>query len=243
MGLLIVNRNDRKKLKQIRTFSDERLNNFCAYCGEIPDTRDHVPSKILLDKPFPENLPVVPACENCNHSFSLDEEYFGCILECILRGTTEPKELERSKIAKILKRKEKLKKRLDDAKKVVGANTSFEIEEDRFINVILKLAQGHYRFENSESQIEKPTTLWFQALDTMTENEKREFFSLTEQTKMPEVGSRAMMVLFSSGVAVSKWITVQPNNYEYSVSYFDSKFIVKILIWGYLACQIEWHQV
>ena len=64
--------------------SDERLDLICSYCGiNNPDTRDHVPSKILLDQPYPENLPVVPCCSKCNRSFSLDEEYVACLLECI----------------------------------------------------------------------------------------------------------------------------------------------------------------
>ena len=227
-------------MKQIRKFSDERLDNFCAYCGESPDTRDHVPSKILLDKPFPENLPVVPACQSCNQSFSLDEEYLGCVLECIISGTTEPQKLNRSKITKILSRKESLKNRLESAKVIENGNVFFQIEEERFKNVILKLAQGHYRFENSESQIEAPDVLWFQPVETMTEYEEKEFYSLAEQTKLPEVGSRALTVLFSGKTPMSKWVEVQPNNYQYSVSYFDNMFIVKIVIWEYLACQIEW---
>lgn len=56
-------------------FVDKRLTGICVYCGGEPSTRDHVPSKVFLDEPYPENnLPVVPACETCNNSFSLDEE-------------------------------------------------------------------------------------------------------------------------------------------------------------------------
>ena len=44
-------------------FNDNRLNNICPYCGDYGDTRDHVPSKALLDRPFPNDLPVVPACK------------------------------------------------------------------------------------------------------------------------------------------------------------------------------------
>ena len=76
----------------------------------------------------------------------------------------------------------------------------------------------------------------------MTEYEEKEFYSLAEQTKLPEVGSRALTVLFSGKTPMSKWVEVQPNNYQYSVSYFDNMFIVKIVIWEYLACQIEWHE-
>ena len=31
-------------------FIDERHTGMCVYCGTHPDTRDHVPSKVLLDE-------------------------------------------------------------------------------------------------------------------------------------------------------------------------------------------------
>jgi hypothetical protein len=47
----------------------------CVYCGEAADTREHCPSKVFLAKPYPSDLPVVPACEKCNNGFSADELY------------------------------------------------------------------------------------------------------------------------------------------------------------------------
>lgn len=49
----------------------------CVYCGAKDDlTRDHVPPRNLFIKPYPPNLVTVPACKNCNESYSLDDEYF-----------------------------------------------------------------------------------------------------------------------------------------------------------------------
>lgn len=78
-------------------FSDERLDQMCCYYGNFPDTRDHVPSKVLLNDPFPENLPVVPCCNGCNQDFSLDEEYFACVIECIVNGSVEIADLKKGK--------------------------------------------------------------------------------------------------------------------------------------------------
>jgi hypothetical protein len=36
-------------------FIDERLTGRCVYCGGRPNTRDHCPSKVLLDEAFPAN--------------------------------------------------------------------------------------------------------------------------------------------------------------------------------------------
>lgn len=63
---------------QIKSFSDSRLIGTCIYCGGLADTKDHIPSKCLLDKPYPENLSVVKCCNTCNQSFSSDEQYFAC---------------------------------------------------------------------------------------------------------------------------------------------------------------------
>ncbi len=53
---------------------------FCVYCGTIATTRDHVPPKVLLDKPFPSNLRTVPSCKSCNNNASLDEQYLSVLL-------------------------------------------------------------------------------------------------------------------------------------------------------------------
>ena len=53
-------------------FIYERHTGNCVYCGAYPDTRDHVPSKVLLNEPYPPDLPVIGACQRCNTSYSLD---------------------------------------------------------------------------------------------------------------------------------------------------------------------------
>jgi hypothetical protein len=43
-------------------------------------TVDHVPPKLLLERPLPPNLLTVPACESCNAGFKSDDEYTRTIL-------------------------------------------------------------------------------------------------------------------------------------------------------------------
>jgi hypothetical protein len=47
----------------------------CVFCGAPATTRDHVPPECLYPSPPPPNLITVPACEGCNHSFHLDDEW------------------------------------------------------------------------------------------------------------------------------------------------------------------------
>ena len=229
-------------MRQIKTFSDSRLDTQCAYCGNFPDTRDHVPSKILLEKPFPENIPVVPSCLECNNGFSLDEEYFACLIECLISGTTNLDGLSREGIVKILKRKTKLKARLDNAFINENGESYFKIESERIENVILKLAYGHAKFENSETQFDKPEHIAFVPIETLTEDEQNSFFSVTELQKTPEVGSRAMQNLYitQDGIPIDNWIMVQEGIYQYSVTPTIGNLKVRMLIWNYLACEVVW---
>ena len=114
-------------MRQIKTFSDYRLDNMCSYCGEVPNTKDHVPSKILLDDPFPENLPVVPCCYDCNQSFSFDELYVACVIECVKCGTTNIDELKREKIKKTLSKRESLHKKISDSISEFDGQTVFNV--------------------------------------------------------------------------------------------------------------------
>jgi len=67
-------------MKRLPNYADQRFNGQCVYCGAYSDTKEHVPPKVFLDRPFPENLPVVESCAKCNTGFSLDEEYLACLI-------------------------------------------------------------------------------------------------------------------------------------------------------------------
>ncbi len=50
---------------KLQIYGNERCLAFCAFCGGETGTRNHYPSRVFLDEPFPDNLPVVPACSKC----------------------------------------------------------------------------------------------------------------------------------------------------------------------------------
>lgn len=229
-------------MRQINTFSDTRLDNMCSYCGDFQDTRDHVPSRILLDEPYPENLPVVPCCYKCNQGFSLDEEYFACAIECILQGTSEIEFLNRQKIKSILAKKESLRKRIENSFIIENENKYFQIDVPRFENTITKLAKGHFKFENSEPQFEDPTSIVFKSVHDMEENEVEAFFAPTVFDKASEVGSRGLqnMLIGQNQDILSQWTIVQEGTYQYMVSVSFGVEIVRILIWNYLAIEVIW---
>jgi hypothetical protein len=99
---------EEKKMDPRQLFTDERFQGRCVYCGCIPDPRDHVPSKVLLDDPLPVTCLLLKRVRRCNGAFSLDEEYLACFLECVIIGLTDTALLTREKIVKILTRKVEL---------------------------------------------------------------------------------------------------------------------------------------
>ena len=111
------------------------------YCGMPSETRDHVPPRVFLDKPYPTNLPIVPTCKVCNQEISIDEEYVACLLECVISESTVFEDIEREKIAKILKRKPKLVARLKESRQTLLDNrTWFRVESDRIRDIVIKLS-------------------------------------------------------------------------------------------------------
>lgn len=127
-----------------KLFADARLTGRCVYCGGEPSTRDHVPSRVLLDEPFPPDLPIVQACEACNNGFSTNEQYLACLLECVLCGTVDPALVCRDKIKRVLSENAPLALRIAASCRADEAsNLLWEAEVDRVRNVILKLARGH----------------------------------------------------------------------------------------------------
>ena len=148
-------------MEQIRNFGDERQVAQCAYCGRDTPTRDHVPSRVLLDEPYPENLPVVPACRECNEGFSADEEYVACLIDCVISGTTSPEKVQREKVRRILLNKQALTARLAATRKEKRGATEYSIEDSRVRNLVLKLGRGHALFELNEPQYEKPSSVGY----------------------------------------------------------------------------------
>ena len=92
----------------IEPFADFRHDLWCIHCGTSKETnsftRDHLPTKSLLDRPLPTDLPTFAICADCNNSLSRDEEYLKVFLACILDGTCEPSEMSDPKIGRGLAR-------------------------------------------------------------------------------------------------------------------------------------------
>lgn len=232
-------------MKQLCNYGDERQLARCVYCAGRTETRDHVPSKVLLDEPYPENLPVVPACGSCNAGFSLDEEYLACLVDCVLTGSVDAHGRHRDKIQRILARKPALALRLTQGRTEANGEVAFVPEADRVRNVVLKLARGHVAFELNEPQLDEPDALSFVPLALMDPDTRTTFESPRQTSILPEVGSRAMqrVVVACQGeaewIASADWITVQAGRYRYMADVGDGA-IVRVVLSEYLGCEVVW---
>lgn len=236
LGRLQVN--DPRKL-----FVDERTRGSCVYCGAEPTTRDHCPSKVLLDEPYPANLPVVDACERCNHSFSKDEQYVACMVECAICGSTEPSEVTRSNVRRILAEVPQLAEQIKSSLMVdlLGDKTWIP-DMDRVRNVVLKLARGHIDYELSIQERGEPDVFEVVPLQLMDE-EQRAFFEDPEPGPLalwPEIGSRAFLRVLPSGDDIEGgWIVVQEGRYRYKVGQGFGNY-AHLVLSEYLACRVAW---
>ncbi|HXR39539.1 MAG TPA: hypothetical protein VN776_10625 [Terracidiphilus sp.] len=190
---------------------------------------------------------VSPSCDACNNRLSLDEEYFACLLECVIAGQAEPSKLQRHKIGKILTGNQPLLNRLRSARSDDDGVTLWAVENDRVRAVLLKLARGHASYEYNLPQLNEPDLFYVRPLPTMKAEERSRFEESDDIAEemlagWPEVGSRALQRLLVVGPQVfrEKWIEVQQGNYRFRVTDHDG-LTVKIVLREYLACQVAWH--
>lgn len=237
---------------QINPFSDNRLTRGCIYCGGLAETRDHVPSKCLLDKPYPENLPVVGCCDACNQNFSSDEQYFACFIECVKSGSTNLEDIKRDYIRDIFEKSPSLRKRIENSTKIENGNIEFYPEIERVKNVVIKLAKGHTAYELSLSHLDNPKLLWFGLLSSLPEENKIDFNSVHFQQNAGEVGSRSMQRFLVTtlvnqngeniNMIINDWIDVQDNKYRYITIDDMGMIITRIVIDELWGCEVVWER-
>lgn len=241
-------------MDQLKDYADNRLIVGCIYCGGPEETRDHVPSRVFLDSPFPENLPVLPACSACNGGVSLDEEYLACLIEAAVAGSTDPVHIRRPRVADTMRRNAALRSRIEAAKRVVDGRLAFAPETARIQNVMLKLARGHAAYELSAIRRERPTSLNCWPIDIMAPEARNSWEASHVQQMFGEVGSRGLqrqlvteLTMQSQtgetkklGLLINDWIDVQNGRYRYLAIDDGAEVRIKIVIGDYLACEVAW---
>lgn len=238
-------------MERIDEFVDTRHKACCIHCGmglTVEANEDHVPSKSLLDKPWPHHLPVVKICRECNSSFSKDEQYFVAFLQSVLTGSTDPAEHSNGSAARALAESAKLRERIEMGRttyETLGGETrlAWKPEMERINRVIVKNARGHAYFEFGEPILGEPDRVWAVPLEVLTPSERDEFERRNEpdeRSVWPEVGSRMLTRLITGQDMVGAWVFVQNGVYRYSAEQ-RAGFVVRSVLYEYLATEVVWH--
>ncbi len=236
-------------MDNIFEFVDERQHTWCVPCGRAKGTvetnRDHVPSKCLLNKPYPPYLPVIEICKSCNTAFSLDEQYLVAFLGCVISGSTSPEDQTNPRIAKILRELPALAARIEQSKWVQAdlfgePNILWKPEAERVRRVVLKNARGHAFFEFGEPMLEEPDSINWVPLHTLSDSGRAQFEDVSMQGSCPEVGSRMMTRIFTGQDMDAGWVIVQQGVYRYAVTQSDG-LLVRSVVAEYLGTEVHWN--
>lgn len=235
-------------MDEIEEFVDERHKSWCIHCGNwmagLDINRDHTPSRCMLLEPYPPNLPIVEVCTTCNGSFSLDEEYFVALLSCALVGTTEPDRQPIPRVKRSLSRSPKLRTRIESSKQVIRTPSGeeqiiWQPEIDRVKRIVLKNARGHAFFEYGEPMLAEPDHVWANALSSLSQEQRIDFYDLDVGGMLPEVGSRMLTRVWTGQDLADGWVVVQEGVYKYAVLQ-NGGIVVRSILFDYLATEVYW---
>ena len=232
----------------IGDFSDRRHKGSCIHCGsglfDVKTNQDHVPSKSLLEEPYPPELPTIEICTNCNTSFSHDEEYFAAFLGAVLTGSTEPEAQNTATAASIFRHSKALRKRVDAQRQnytTLGGEQRivWNPELDRVRNIIVKNARGHVYYELGQPAFGEPSNVGIWPLENLSEIELERLLTIDHGPGWPEVGCRMMTRLLTGQDMEDGWIVVQDGIYRFAAVENDG-FLVRSIIREYIAAEVFW---
>lgn len=199
----------------------------CVYCGAKADTREHVPSKVFLNKPYPDNLGIVPACFKCNNSFSRDELFLSILIEKLKSKHLGQKYVFSNDTTERLNKNKKL---VNEIETIINNNNINECDET-IKRILFKLAIGHAVFEVSEGYCAKNGTVHYKFFNDVSDEEFENFTApfIINNHLLPEIGSRVYeritivdVVLSSANdkeqriqttLALLNWVEVQRSKY------------------------------
>lgn len=235
-------------MKNIDGFSDKRHKSSCIHCGagiaNVPANRDHVPTKSILLRPLPQNLPFVTICKKCNSSFSIDEEYFVLFISSILSGSTTPDKQVLENVGRAFTRNPSLRTRLESSKILTPDEDGIVIphwlpEIERLERIVLKNARGHVFYELGEPMMDEPTHISITPVSFLSEEQILNFETVNLGHTYPEVGSRMMTRLMTGADMENGWIVVQDGVYRYSINW-SSEIIIRTFIYEFLLTEVIW---
>lgn len=217
---------------------NKRFVSVCIYCRtNIADSREHLPSRIFLDTPYPEEYSIVPACIKCNRSFSTDEVYVSCFIDKFRNVLSNYRIPLREKTVSSINYDNELAITLNEQIQIKREEVFIKYKPEQFSKILIKLAKGHLCQEQdkvfeSECKIECN----FKFKPDLTDDEIYHFEELPIVDKASECGSDFTHGLFIvEGVGLPTqifilWNEIQDGNYRYLTYFQHDKYVVRIVI-------------
>lgn len=214
----------------------------CIYCGDIANTREHIPSKTFLNSPYPENLSTIPACYKCNNGYSKDEKYVSCFLD-VLKSCIYINHNLKDNTIRCLKDDIGLKKLIEEQIDIKNDHVYFSIDDNKIKRILVKLAKGHAAFELDYINFDDvKIDVKYDFIFNLSKEFINSFNNVVTYPVIHEVGSRAIYLIqdLDSGFAetIALWNIIQNQQYRYQVVNRQSSTIVKIVIFEFLYSEI-----
>ncbi|MGV1035265.1 MAG: hypothetical protein ACOYBP_08645 [Microbacteriaceae bacterium] len=235
-------------MEKISSEADARLLSYCYSCGELLTsewTVDHVPPRVLLERPFPDNIMTLRACADCNSGSSKSEERFACLVEVLRCGSAQLEDMQRESIRSSLENNLALAEGLSGALadgSLLDRDGSFGEDIEA---VVLKLFRAHCFYELSDVQPRLVEELdWFAKSEASTDQIDSFIDWMPESsdpmTLLPEVGSRALKRVFEKqDVAPPGWVSVQDGQYRFSYRIIETGVEVRIIVGETFFCRVR----
>ena len=244
-------------------FNDNRCqwpDGMCIHCNRSLDdsnrSREHVPTRSLLRKPYPAELITMEACRDCNGSFSRDEQYLAVLLDAVLAGTADPDEQVTPSAAKRYKQNPLLRDRNEESR-ITGSNLFGEVETifypkiERVNRVVVKNARGHVLYELDIYVDDTPSNVVAVPLQNLAREQKDRFALNPIYERIffdgwAEIGTRHFMRQCLSAAdpkysdVQGGWVIVQDGVYRFRVEVDECKIAVESVIHEYLTTQVIW---
>ena len=224
----------------------------CVYCGDVADSREHCPSKVILTKPFPSDLPVVPTCKKCNNSFAQDELYLKAFLqffeEYLYDNITATADMKRKEVRDAKERMESIIRlqQIDPDPRIERILTKLAI-----CHSVYELTEGYYSdtwygVPESDSYTFRPYLTDDQIIDWC------DFVPLNDKI-LPMIGSRVFERIhvieatlqsvdglseLKTPFAVMDWSDIQDGQYRYVCWLEAGKIKVQIVIDEFLFAKV-----
>lgn len=227
-------------------------NMYCVYCGDKADTREHCPSKAFLNKPYPTDLPTVPACKQCNNGFSADERYTSAYINYLY-------EYYENGNIDIFSSGTETRRENVDARRAVEKFVQTPCGDEKLMRIFTKLAVCHAAYEISAGYYSQDHTVTIsriaysiKPLLEAAEWQELERMEIISDEILPEIGSRAFRNIYvvemktksADGegcrmpMLLMDWVDVQEGFYQYQVYFKNGQVWVKMIIRDFLYCEV-----